>query len=170
MRPAEFERQYRRGLGVATVSPELNAAALGLVNYLAANGCTQASFTACSTFQAAYNGSGFPGQLSIDGQYGGNTMRALQNVLDSGQVDGGSGPTMTAPADCFQGNPTYGPEAVTPGLDVTPPTPAPTNTTSVVVNNPPPPKPTNWLIWGAVLAGGGAVGYAYWKKHRRGRR
>lgn len=163
-------RALKWGLGATLPNPKLRPevdAAMDLLDYLRGNGCTQASFPACATFQATYNASGLPGRLSVDGQYGGNTMRALQNVMDEAQADAGTGPSQQAPADCFQGNPTYGPEAVIPGLDVVTPTPAPTTT---VVVNPPAPSSPNWLIWGALAAGATAIGYTYWKKHHRGRR
>lgn len=139
--------------------------------YFAVNPCTQAQIPDVGLFQAAYNGSGLPGQLTQDSQYGGNTQRALQNVMQKAQNDAGGGPAEAAPQNCFG-------MAVPdiPALDAVNPAPAPggnatpvSPSQSVVVNNTTPSNSTMLLV-GAVVLGGAFLGYTYLKKHRGGPR
>lgn len=166
-------RALRWGMGAAHATlpnpqnrPEINAA-IDLLAYLDANGCTQASLPVVASFQTAYNASGLPGRLTVDGQYGGNTERALQNAMNEAQNDAGSGPSQQATPNCFGMTvPTI------PAVDVTPVTPPPVAPATPPVA-PPPSAPMNWtplLIGGAVVVGAGGIYYAYWRKHhRRGR-
>jgi LPXTG-motif cell wall-anchored protein len=144
------------------------SAAQDLVNYLNASGCTQASIPQCSAFQAAYNASGSPGQLTVGGQYGGNTQAALQYILDNAPAAGGGGPTQAAPNNCFgmtvpsvpglDPTPSGGGGSSTPGA-ITIPTVTVTGTSS---------SNTKWWILGGVgaLAVGG-LGYVAWRRKHR---
>ena len=147
------------GAGATTTLPNtanrpVITAANDLLDYFNIYPCTQASIGAVSEFQSAYNASGQPGQLTVDGQYGGNTQKALQNVMDLAQADAGAGPSQAAPTNCFG-------MAVpaTPALD--PPT-GPSNPLT------PPSSVNPWLIAGAVILGGAGIAYAvHLKKKRR---
>jgi hypothetical protein len=118
-------------------------------------GCTRASLPEVSAFQAAYNTSGLPGQLTIDGQYGGNTQAAVQLVLN--QVNG---PPQAAPTNCFgmavPATPALDP--VAPAGPISPSTPTPPTSMNM--------GPI--VIGGAALLGVGVVVYAWKrKKHKR---
>ena len=151
--------------------PEINAA-IDFLAYYDANGCSRSSLPVVTAFQNAYNASGLPGQLTLDGEYGPNSQRALQNVMDEAQADAGAGPSQQAPANCF---PEYGSVPSIPALDVTPTSPAPSGgsgtytapTTTVTGST----TPSNavLLIGGAAAAVAGGLGYWYYKKHKRGR-
>jgi len=103
----------------------------------------------------------------VDGEYGPNTQRALQNVLDAiGAAN--NGPSQAAPTNCF---PELGAVPTVPALDVTP-TPTPATPAAVMPTVTPPASMasmTPWIIGGAAVAGAGVVGYAYWRKHKRSR-
>jgi hypothetical protein len=161
------------GVGAALPNPngrpEINAA-IDLIAYFATNPCTQASLPVVVAFQNAYNASGLPGHLTVDGQYGPNSQKAAQNVMDEAQADAGAGPSQQAPANCF-GRAVPAVPAVDPVTPITPsPTPGPQVLPTVVVTGNPPTNYTPYIIGGVAAAGAGLVGYAYWKKHRRGRR
>ena len=138
-------------------------AANTLIDWFQSNACTQASIPAVSQFQTAYNASGLPGTLTVDGQYGGNSQAALQNVMNQAAADAGAGPAQQAPTNCFG-------MAVpaTPALDPTPATPSgPQTLPTIVVTGNPPTDYTPWIIGAAVAGGAGLVGYAAWKRHKR---
>lgn len=146
---------------------EINAAE-DLIAYLNYYGCSKASLPVCKAFQVAYNQSGLPGSLTEDGEYGPNTERALQNTLDEAQNDAGVGPSQQAPANCF---PEYGAVPSTPALDrPVNVTPAPATPVAPIT---PAAAPTNmkpyYIVGGAAAAGIAALGYAYWRKHKRSR-
>jgi hypothetical protein len=154
--------------------------AAAVVQYFTANPCTISSVPAVVTFQTSYNASAMPGQLSIDGEYGGNTQAALQNVINTGFVTGTSGPTQTAPTNCFG----MAVPAV-PALDVAPDAaalasggvaplpgaqlPPPPIPKAVITPTKPPPNYIPWIVGG--LLAGGTVGILYashiYRKQRR---
>ncbi len=157
------------GAGAMTAIPnpmnraEINAAQ-DLLAYFNVNPCSQASLPVVTAFQNAYNASGLPGKLTMDGQYGGNTQKALQNVMDEAQADAGAGPSQQAPTNCFGMT-----VPATPALD---PTPAPGGNTPVpsiapiTVYGTPGHNP--WLIAGAIALGAAGIAYAvHLKKKRR---
>jgi hypothetical protein len=157
-----------QGVGAALLQGDTTviAAANGLLAYYDTNTPSQASVPAVSAFQAAYNASGQPGALTVDGQYGPNTQKALQNVIDAAEA--GVGPTQAAPPNAWG----TAPPAV-PAPDVAPATPTGPGTLvlpETTIVGTPTPNYTPWIIGGAVAAGAGLVGYTYWKKHRRGHR
>lgn len=128
-------------------------AATLVVTYFASNPCTQSSIQQVSDFQTAYNAAGGAGQLTVDGQYGGNTQAALQEVLSS------TAGAATAPQNCFN--------MVVPSVPALDPvTPQGTiDTTQIQTAF----DWTPWLIGGGVAATLGVIGYAVWAKrhHRR---
>lgn len=159
----------RIGLGdVSSIITQAQA----VVSYFTQNPCTQNPVGVVSDFQTAYNGAGGAGSLTVDGQYGGNTQAALQEVLNAAPAAGGGGPTQTAPQNCFQG-------VVVNGTDygAVPATPAPDTTVTNVLGQSVIPgsngsTPVNWVpvyIGAGVAAVLGVVGYAVWAKrhHRR---
>ena len=126
-------------------SQALLTAAGALVDWLAANGCTQGSIPACATFQAQYNQEGQV-NLVVDGKYGAQTQAALGRVL----AINGAG---TAPPNCFGGS-----------------TPTPTKPQSIpplVITGSGKTNWTPWIIGGAAVGGAGVIGYAYWRKHHK---
>ena len=151
--------------------PEISAA-IDFLAYYDANGCSRASLPVVVALQNAYNASGLPGQLTTDGEYGPNTQRALQNVMDEAQADAGAGPSQQAPANCF---PEYGQVPSIPVLDRPAATPAPsgggtyTAPVTTVVGDTGQSNKAMLLIGGAVAAVAAGGGYYYWKKHKRGR-
>ena len=164
------------GIGAYAALPNPNgrpeiSAAVDLLAYFDVNGCSRSSLPVVTAFQNAYNASGLPGQLTLDGEYGPNTQRALQNVMDEAQADAGAGPSQQAPANCF---PEYGQVPSIPALDrpaSTPATPSGTYTAPVttVVGDTGKKNTAMLLIGGAVAAVAAGGGYLYYKKHRRGR-
>jgi hypothetical protein len=173
---AHWPQAPSRSRGVGTVNNPVNRAEINAANdllaYLATSGCSKASLPVVVAFQNAYNASGLPGQLTLDGQYGPNTQRALQNTLDEAQNDAGAGPSESAPSNCF---PEYGQEPSIPKLDrpvAPPPAPAPpstTTTTTTTVTGDAAKKSNAGVIIVAATATAvaGTLGYRYWKKHRR---
>jgi hypothetical protein len=163
--------RFQIGAGSAVLPGDsaVIAAANALLAYYDNNAPTTASITTVSAFQSAYNASGQPGVLTVDGQYGPNTQRALQNVIDSAEA--GLGPTQGAPANAWGTAP-----PATPAPDVAPAVPATPNgpgtyvAPTITVVGTPPTNYTPWIIGGVAAAGVGLVGYTYWKKHRRGHR
>jgi hypothetical protein len=154
-----------RHVGVGAVNQGLIDAAQAVVNFFAANACTRASIPEVASFQATYNTSGMPGALTIDGQYGGNTERALQIVLNNTPAAGGGGPVQAVPSNCFA---MAVPE--TPVLDVTPtatPTTPTTTTTTTTTTTPSTMSP--WIIGGAAAVVAGGVGYAIYRARKRRR-
>ncbi len=145
---------------------EVSAANMVLA-YFDNNPCTKASIPVVSDFQRAYNASGLPGSLTVDGQYGPNTQQALQNVID--MAEAGIGPTQAAPPNCWGTAVPAMPAPDAGQVVVTPPASPTTTTVTTNVNPPPSTSWTPWVIGGAAVAGAGVVGYAYWKKHHRGR-
>ena len=152
--------------------PEISAA-IDFLAYYDANGCSRSSLPVVVALQNAYNASGLPGQLTTDGEYGPNTQRALQNVMDEAQADAGAGPSQQAPANCF---PEYGSVPSIPALDVTPASPTPatpsgtyTAPVTTVTGDTGQSNKAMLLIGGAVAAVAAGGGYYYWKKHKRGR-
>jgi hypothetical protein len=157
------------GVGAHAALPNPNnrleiSAADDLLAYFDTNPCTQARVPVVAAFQNAYNASSLPGRLTVDGQYGGNTQRALQNTLDEAQNDAGAGPSQQAPVNCFGMA-----VPVTPTPDVAP-TPAPvvivppaTNTTTNTTTTTATPWGTIALV-AAAVTGVGLVGYAVAKK------
>jgi hypothetical protein len=147
--------------------PEINAAD-DLLAYFDTNACTRESLPVVTAFQNAYNASSLPGRLTPDGQYGPNTQSAVQLTLDEAQSDSGSGPSQSAPTNCFGGAiPT------TPSVDPTPSTPpTPGGSTPTPSSAPTGPNSsrTPLIIGGFAVAGAALIGYTYWKKHHRGRR
>ena len=143
------------------------AAANGLLGYYSGNAPSQGSVPAVSAFQSAYNASGYPGSLTVDGQYGPNTQKALQNVIDGAEA--GMGPTQAAPPNAWGTAPpaTPAPDVAPPGSPSGPGTLVLPETTIVGT---PTPNYTPWIIGGVAAAGITLVGYTYWKKHRRGHR
>lgn len=157
-----------QGLGAALLQGDTTviAAANGLLAYYDTNTPSQASVPAVSAFQAAYNASGMPGALTVDGQYGPNTQKALQNVIDAAEA--GLGPTQGAPANAWGTQP-----PAVPAPDVAPATPAGPGTLvlpETTIVGTPTPNYTPWIVGGVAAAGVGLVGYAYYRKHRRGHR
>ena len=150
---------------------EINAA-IDFLAYYDVNGCSKKSLPVVVALQNAYNASGLPGQLTDDGEYGPNTQRALQNIMDEAQADAGAGPSQQAPANCF---PEYGNVPSIPALDR--PNAAPTSTpgqmtlpvTTITPSESTKPSTATLLVGGAVAAVAGGLGYWYWKKHKRGR-
>lgn len=138
------------GGGSITPSTGLVAAAQAVVNRINSGGCSQNAIAEVSAFQTAYNAEGSVA-LSVDGKYGPDTQAAVQRVLD---VSSGG----TAPANCFPGG---GGGTVTPSNPLIVPV---TVTGSTKTNW------TPWIIGGAAVGGAGIIGYAYWKRHKRGRR
>jgi hypothetical protein len=142
--PTTWEDRLRRGFGDAAAA---QASASALLTWLTSNACTQATVPEVSQFQTDYNSGGFSGQLTVDGQYGGNTQAALQEVLGT-----------AAPANCFgMSVPT------TPALDNAVTTPG--TIPQTVVDS----SATPWIIGGAALLGVGILALAYHHKHKRGR-
>lgn len=163
--------QWTEGLGAVDLANPSNLpiidAANAVIDYLNSNGCTQASIPAVATFQTQYNATGQPGQLTVDGQYGGNTQAALQNIINQATADAGAGPAQSAPANCFgmavPARPALDPPLA--GGSSTTITTTTTDTTSTSTM----PTWAPWLVGGAVVAGAGLIGYTIWKKkHRRG--
>jgi hypothetical protein len=148
---------------------EINAAN-DLLSYFDVNACTRDSIPVVSAFQNAYNASGLPGHLTVNGQYGPNTQRALQNALDEAQNDAGSGPSQPAPDNCF-GRSVPAIPAVDPTPTPTPATPstptAPTTTTTVATGGS---SYAPLVIGGFAVAGAALIGYTYWRKKHRGHR
>lgn len=148
------------------------SAAIDFLAYYDTNGCSRASLPVVVALQNAYNASGLPGQLSIDGEYGPNSQRALQNIMDEAQADAGSGPSQQAPANCF---PEYGNVPSIPALDrpnaatIPPPTSGSTTLPTTTVTGGAPNNKAILLVGGAAAAVAGGLGYWYWKKHKRGR-
>lgn len=163
MKPSE--RLRRLGLGDLTAAQTTGAA---LIAWLQANGCTQNSVSQVSAFQSAYNSSGLPGSLTVDGQYGGNTQSALQNVLNASMTGVVSGAS-PAPDNCFAGT-QWATVPATPAPDAVGTSTDPTTNQTVDVGQ----GQTDWAPWiigGAAALGAGIVGYAFWKGHHmRGRR
>jgi hypothetical protein len=162
-RHANYSRMLGAARGLGAPADAISAAQ-DLVNYLNANGCTQSSVSQVSAFQAAYNASGSPGQLTVDGQYGGNSQAALQYILDNAPAAGGGGPTQAAPTNCFGM-----PVPAIPGLDPTPP-PGPSPGPSPRPSPSPPLSSPGGLPWGtiavagAAVVGAGLIAYAVHKK------
>lgn len=98
-------------------TPEIYAAQQ-LLDWLSVNGCDRWSdgghhyVQTVADFQQAYNLSGLGPAISTDGDYGGNTQRAMQLVLDTVQPSGGQ-----APENCFPASSPYAYVPVTPGLN-----------------------------------------------------
>ena len=161
--------QNYRFIGAALLQGDTTAiaAANGLLGYFDTNAPSKASVPAVSAFQAAYNASGNPGSLTVDGQYGPNTQKALQNVIDGAEA--GLGPTQGAPANAWGTAP---PAVPAPDVapTVTPSGPGTLVLPETTIVGTPTPNYTPWIIGGAAAAGVGLVGYTYWKKHRRGHR
>jgi hypothetical protein len=143
----------RAGLGDAAAA---QTAGSTLVAWLAANGCTQNSVPQVTAFQSAYNASGLGPQITVDGQYGGNTQAALNLAL---------GGTAAAPDNCFN--------------MAVPATPGPDSSSNAAAANTGGGTPvvvtgndySNWIIGGAAVLGVGILGYAYYRhKHPRHRR
>jgi len=154
--------------------PEIDAAT-SLIAYLATNGCTQASIPVCTVFQTAYNTAAaqgtYQGQLTPDGQYGGDTQRALQNVMDQAQADAGAGPSQQAPQNCFAStNTPYATEPAVPALDVTPPAAGGSTSPTTVVVNPAPTSNNTALYIGVAAVAVAAVGAGIYVARRRRRR
>jgi len=157
----------RAGVGSAVLPGDRTeiAAANGVLAYFDNNPCTRASIPVVADFQRAYNASGLPGSLSVDGQYGPNTQRALQNVID--EAEAGLGPTQGAPPNCFAAT-----EAPVPAPDVTPVAPAtpatPANPTTVVVNpSSTSPNYVPYVVGGVVAAAAVAGGVILAKRRKR---
>jgi hypothetical protein len=113
-----------------------------------------------SAFQSAYNGSGLPGSLTVDGQYGPNTQAALQAVLNQSVVDG---PPQAAPQNVFS---TSVPS--TPEPDVGPVGPvSPTQPTAPITPAGATGIPTPVIVGGAAVLGAGLIYWAWKRKHRR---
>jgi len=147
-----------RGLGAAT--DDLQNAASDVVAFFAANPCSHATIPVVQTFQLTYNASGMPGQLTVDGQYGGNTQRALQNVLNTAPAAGGGGPVQQAPQNCFGMSVPDIPalDPATPGATTTTTTSTPAASTS---------KVSTTAVALAVAAVVGGVGYAVYRARKR---
>jgi hypothetical protein len=142
-------------------------AAEALLTYFDTNPCSQASLPAVSAFQTAYSTSGLPGNVSIDGKYGGNTQKALDNTIGQSQADANHlDVTQQAPTNCFgmvvpDVPATNPPVSVTPANPATPGTTTNTTTTTTVI------KPTPWgtiALVAAAVAATGLVGYSVAKK------
>lgn len=144
-----FARQmanlYNQAMGLSALnsgaapSAALTAAAQALATRINA-GCTQASTPECVTFQTQYNAEGSV-LLTVDGKYGPETQAAVTRVLGS------------APASCF------GTASTSTGTLTTP---------TLTITGSPAKNWKPWIIGGAAVAGAGIVGYAYWKKHKKG--
>lgn len=153
------------GLGAAVLPGDTTvvAAANGVLAFFDANPCTKASIPAVSAFQSAYNASGLPGALTVDGQYGPNTQKALQNTIDS--VETGMGPTQAAPQNCFDPNlpavpaPDVVPAAQPPAANAT------TTTTTTTTGHGSAMNPGVVAAAAALVVGG--VGYAVYRARKR---
>jgi hypothetical protein len=147
-----------KGMGAAT--DDLQTAGAAVMAYFASHPCTQAKVTEVETFQLTYNASGMPGQLTVDGQYGGNTQRALQNVLNTAPAAGGGGPVQQAPQNCFGMSVPDIPalDAPTAPATTTTTTTTPAASTSSV-------SPTAVALAVAAVVGG--VGYAVYRARKR---
>jgi hypothetical protein len=154
----------QRHVGVGAVNQGLTDAAQAVVNFFAANACTRASVPEVASFQATYNVSGMPGHLTVDGQYGGNTERALQIVLNNSPAAGGGGPVQAVPPNCFG---MAVPE--TPVVDVTPAAPVTPTTTTTTTTTTAPSTMSPWIIGGAAAVVAGGVGYAVYRARKRRR-
>jgi len=132
--------------------PAAQSAAADLMAFFATNAPSRDSVPQVSAFQSAYNSSGLPGSLTVDGQYGPNTQVALNNVI---------GPSQLAPQNVFSDV-----VPTTPQPDE-PPAPAPTTPTAIT------PAgatgiPTPVIIGGAAVLGAGLIYWAWKrKKHHR---
>jgi len=153
-------------VGVGAVNQGLTDAAQAVVNFFAANACTRASIPEVASFQATYNGSGMPGHLTVDGQYGGNTERALQIVLNNAPAAGGGGPVQAVPPNCF-GMAVPDTPALDPSTPTAPTAPATTTTTTTTTSTPSTMSP--WIIGGAAAVVAGGVGYAVYRARKRRR-
>jgi hypothetical protein len=132
------------GFGAVALPNPQNRAVINAANDLLASldsGAVQGSLPVVSAFQNAYNASGLPGQLTVDGEYGPSSQRALQNAMDQAQADAGAGPSQAAPQNAYSNT-----ESTIPALDptVAPATPgapgapgAPGSATVVVDTAPP---------------------------------
>jgi hypothetical protein len=149
-RPAKPSAYLRRlGIGASAAAVASGNTAMA---WLMSNGCTQASVPQVTQFQTDYNAGGYSGQLTVDGQYGGNTESALQEVLGSGTA---------VPVNCFG---MAVPQVA--ALDS-----APTGALAPLLpNGSPADNSAMWIIGGAAALGVGVVGYAFWRAHKRGRR
>jgi hypothetical protein len=157
-----------QGIGSALLQGDTTivAAANGLLAYYDTNTPSKANVPAVAAFQQAYNASGMPGALTVDGQYGPDTQKALQNTIDANEA--GLGPTQPAPANAWGAA-----LPAVPAPDVAPATPAGPGTLvlpETTIVGTPTPNYTPWIIGGVAAAGASLVGYTYWKKHRRGHR
>lgn len=115
--------------------------------------------TAVHAFKVAWNAdasaNGEP-TLAYNGLYDSDCASALANALG-----GMNGTLATVPGPCAGGGGGGGGPAPTPS-----PTPSPAPITPVAGSS------TNWAPWiigGAVVAAGGVVGYAVWRRHKRKR-
>jgi hypothetical protein len=159
------DHHHHVGVGAHAVLPgdtTVIAAANDLLAYFDNNPCSQVSIAPASAFQSAYNASGLPGALTVDGKYGGNTQAALQAVINSVEVS--MGPTQTAPLNCFG--------MAVPAVPAPNPAPAPaatttTTTTSTATTSSSSISPV--VIGAAAVAVVGGVGYAVYRARRRQR-
>lgn len=149
-------------VGVGASQDDLTAAAQAVVTYFASNPCTQASIPVVQTFQLTYNASGMPGQLTVDGQYGGNSERAVQNALNMAPAAGGGGPVQAAPTNCFG-------MSVPDIPAVDPPTSGGAATTTTTTTTPSATSggPSSGVVALAVAAVVGGVGYAVYRARKR---
>lgn len=163
----------QRHVGVGAVNQGLTDAAQAVVAYFASHACTQASVPEVASFQATYNVSGMPGALTVDGQYGGNTERALQIVLNNAPAAGGGGPVQAIPPNCFGGvivnGDNYGVVPEVPAADAAPPTTVMPSTTTTTTTTSTPSTMSPWIIGGAAAVVAGGVGYAVYRARKRRR-
>lgn len=123
---------------------------------------TQGKSAAVAAFQAAWNEGPLSGSgITVDGEYGGNTQAALQQVY-SHFGDGGP-----APANAY-GDPVPSVPTVTPGGGTPPPLPTP------APNVPPAPlvekdDSTGWIL-PVAIGGAAVVGLVWLLKRRKGKR
>lgn len=152
---------YGFGAGFGDVSTALSAAD-NLMTKFSSTPPSRAVVPEVSAFQSAYNGSGLPGSLTVDGQYGPNTEAALQKVLDL------RSPPQAAPANVFSTAIPSTPAADTPPPGPNPDAPPAPKPTAPGLDNSSSGIPTPYIVGGAVLAGAGLIYWAWSrKKHRR---
>jgi hypothetical protein len=153
-------RILRYGLGDGLGAPDLATAASAMNDALLAHGYKQSDMPLYKAFQQAAG-------LTADGYPGSNTMMALFDALANiGQLP--------APVKLYPwlSGPGYDGVNAPTMAEWSPGSSSNTSTTTTVTKVTPsaPRDWTPWIIGGAVAAGTGIVGYAYYKRHNRGRR